>query len=257
MGDDIGIRVNALETTNAIIEALDELNGARVTELAEHLDRPQSVVHNHLTTLKQLEYVVQEGYEYQLGLRFLKFGERVRHRSTLYNLAKAEIQKLAEESDELITLLIEEHGRGIYLDVGQGSQDIEYPAISGTRTYLHCSATGKSILAHLPEDEVDRVIEEHGLPAQSPNTITDRTELDEELATIRERGLAFDMEEFRKGMRSVAKPILLQDGTPIGALSIAGPVHRMKGDRLQEKMPELLHQAVNVVELNLNDPNIP
>ncbi|MFA1611776.1 IclR family transcriptional regulator [Halobellus rubicundus] len=256
MGDDDGIRVNALKTTNDIVEALDDLNGARVTELAEYLDRPQSVVHNHLTTLKQFEYVVQEGNEYQLSLRFLKFGERVRHRSTLYDFAKSEVQKLAEESGELITLLVEEHGRGIYLDIGQGSQDIDYPAITGARTYLHCSATGKSILAHLPEAEVDAIIDKHGLPAQSSNTITDRSELDEELETIRERGLAFDMEEFREGMRSVGKPILLQDGTPIGALSVAGPVHRMKDDRLHEEMPELLRQSVNVVELNLNDPNI-
>ncbi|WP_049986452.1 IclR family transcriptional regulator [Halobellus rufus] len=256
MGNDDGIRVNALETTNDIIEALDEFNGARVTELAEYLDRPQSVVHNHLTTLKQLEYIVQEGNEYRLSLRFLKFGERVRHRSTLYNFAKSEVQQLAEESGELITLLVEEHGRGIYLDIGQGSQDIEYPAITGARTYLHCSATGKSILAHLSDEEVDTIIDKHGLPAQSSNTITDRNELDEELETIRERGLAFDMEEFREGMRSVGKPILLQDGTPIGALSIAGPAHRMKADRLEKEMPELLRQSVNVIELNLNDPNI-
>jgi DNA-binding IclR family transcriptional regulator len=256
MTDDTGIRVNALETTNSIIQALDELNGARVTELAAHLDRPQSVVHNHLTTLKQLEYVVQNGNQYQLGFRFLKFGERVRHRSTLYNFATSEVQKLAAESGELITLLTEEHGRGIYLDIGQGSQDIEYPAIAGARTYLHCSATGKSILAHLPEEDVDAIIDTHGLPAQSSNTITDRADLYDQLETIRERGLAFDMEEFREGMRSVGKPILLQDGTPIGALSIAGPVHRMKDDRLREEMPELLRQSVNVVELNLNDPNI-
>lgn len=256
MADDTRIRVKALETTNEIVEALDELNGARVTELADHLDRPQSVVHNHLTTLKELEYVVQENNEYRLGLRFLKFGERVRRRTQLYDIAHPEVENLAAQSGELITLLVEEHGRGIYLDVGQGSQDINYPAISGTRTYLHCSAVGKSILAHLPEARVDEIIDEHGLPGQSSNTITDRAALEEELEAIRERGLAFDMEEFREGMRSVGTAIHLQDGTPIGALSIAGPAHRMKGDRLREEMPELLHQSVNVIELNLNDPNI-
>lgn len=256
MTDNTRPPVKALETTNAVVEALDELNGARVTELADHLDRPQSVVHNHLQTLKQLEYVVQEDNEYRLGLRFLDFGERVRHRTELYEIARPEVEKLADETGELITLLVEEHGRGVYLDIGQGSRDINYPAISGTRIYLHCSAVGKSILAHLPEERVDEIVDKHGLPPQGPNTITDRDELKTQLETIPERGLAFDMEEFREGMRSVGAPILLQDGTPIGALSIAGPAHRMKDDRLREEMPEILQRSVNVIELNLNDPNI-
>lgn len=248
-------RVKSLETTNAIIEALNELQGARVTELAKHLDRPQSVVYTHLTTLSELEYVVRDGMEYRLGLRFLQFGERVRQQFELYSVARPQAEHLADESGELITLMVEEHGKGIYLYVAQGSRDINYPAISGMRTNLHCSAVGKSILAHLPEERVDDIVREHGLPAQSPNTITDRAELDETLSDIRDRGLAFDMEEFREGMRSVGAPII-QNETPVGSLSIAGPAHRMKGDRLEKEIPELLLRSINVVELNLNEPNI-
>lgn len=255
MTDDTGNRVKALQTTNDVIEALDSLDGARVTELADYLDRPQSVVHNHLSTLKDLEFVVQEGNEYRLGLRFLAFGERVRHRMELYEIARSEVEKLAAETGELITLMVEEHGRGIYLYVRQGSEDIRYPAISGARTYLHCSAVGKSILAHLPDEQVDAIVDRHGLPEQSPNTITDRDELKEELASIRERGIAFDMQEFREGMQSVGAPILLQEDV-IGSLSVAGPAHRMKGDLLTEEVPELLHRAVNIIQLNLTEPNL-
>ena len=249
-------QVKSLRTTHSIIVALDELEGARVTELADHIDRPQSVVHNHLSTLKEMEYVVQNGDEYRIGLRFLEFGERARHRTELYETARPEVEKLADESGELITLMVEEHGRGIYLYVLQGSKNIRYPAISGARTNLHCSAVGKSILAHLSEAAVDDVVDRHGHPAQSANTITDREELKEELESIRERGLAFDRQEFRAGMQSVGAPILQGDGDVAGSLSIAGPAHRMKGDLLTEEMPELLRRAINVIELNLTEPNI-
>lgn len=249
-------RVKAIQTTNAILEALDELNGARVTPLADHLDRPPSVVYNHLNTLRDLEFVVKDGDEYRISLRFLEFGERARQRTELYEVAHPEVEKLADESGELITLMVEEHGRGIYLYVRQGTKEIAYPATSGTRTHLHCSAVGKSILAHLPEETVDDIAERHGLPGQSPNTITDLEDLKAELAEIREHGLAFDREEFRVGMQSVGAPILLQDGTAVGSLSIAGPTHRMKGKRLESEMPELLRRSINIIELNLNEPNI-
>lgn len=257
MTNDTRNRVKSLRTTHSIVAALDELGSAGVTELAERIDRPQSVVHNHLSTLTELEYVVQEDTEYSLGLRFLEYGERARRRMELYETARPEVEKLADESGELITLMVEEHGRGIYLYVRQGSRDIRYPAASGARTHLHCSAVGKCILAYLPDEAVDDIIDRHGLPAQTTNTITERERLEAELESIRERGLAFDREEFRDGLQSVGAPILRGERDVVGSVSIAGPAHRMKGERLTEEMPELLRRAVNVVELNLTEPNIP
>lgn len=248
--------VKALITTNEVIEALDELDGGRVTDIAAHIDRPQSVVHNHLTTLQQLEYVVKSGTEYELGLRFLAFGERVRHRLELSEIARPEIERLADRTGELITLLVEEHGRGVYLDIGQGSGDIQYPAIPGNRIHLHCSAVGKAILAQLPDETVDEILDRHGLPPQSSQTITEREELYRELETVRKKGLAFDMEEFRDGLRSVGAPITRRDGSVIGAVSIAGPAHRMKETRLKQELPEVLRQSVNVIELNMNEPDV-
>lgn len=248
--------VKALRTTEEVIAALDELDGAGVTDVANHIDRPQSVVHNHLNTLRELEYVVKVGGEYELGLRFLELGERTRRRVGLYEAARPEVRKLAEETGELVTLLVEEHGWGVYLDIGQESGDIRYPAVPGNRIHLHCSAVGKAILACMPAKTVDDVLRERGMPRQTPETITDRERLREELDAVRERGLAFDMEEFRTGLRSVGAPITRRDGTAIGSLSVAGPAHRMKEARLKEELPEALNQSINVIELNINEPNV-
>lgn len=248
--------VKALLTTNEVIDALNELNGARVTDVANYIDRPQSVVHNHLNTLRELEYVVKSDDEYKLGLGFLGIGVRARHRIALYEAARPEVRKLAEETGELITLLVEEHGRGVYLDIGQGSDDIRYPALPGNRIHLHCSAVGKAILAGLSDETVDEIVRDHGLPQQTPHTITDREKLHRELETVRERELAFDIEEFREGLKSVGAPITRQDGTVLGSLSVAGPAHRMKDERLEEDLADALRRSINVIELNLNEPNV-
>lgn len=248
--------VKALYTMEEIIEALEEHKAVGVTELAEIVERPQSVVHNHLATLRELEYVVKEGTKYKLGLKFLQRGEIVRKRLLLYAEGAPAIKKLAKETEELITLIVEEHGRGVYLDVVQDSVDIQYPAIPGTRIRLHCSATGKAIMAYMPEGEVDEIINQHGLPAQTDQTITTKEDLYEELDAIRERGYAYDRQEFREGMRSIGAPILDERNNILGGLSIAGPTHRFAGDRFETELPKKLLQSVNVVELNYNEPDI-
>ncbi|RBI59638.1 IclR family transcriptional regulator [halophilic archaeon] len=249
--------VKALQTTDEVLRALDELDGGRVIDVANQIDRPQSVVHNHLDTLRELKLVVKSDATYDLSLRFLELGEQVRHRTVLYEAAHPAIEKLADETGELITLLVEENGHGVYLDISQGDDEIQYPALPGNRIHLHCSAVGKSILAYLPDDRVDAIVDEHGLPAQTEQTITNPTDLARELETVRERDLAFDMEEFRDGLKSVGAPITRQDGTVLGSVSVAGPAHRMTDERLEEDLPPVIRRAINVVELNLNEPNIP
>ncbi|SFR64881.1 IclR family transcriptional regulator [Halogeometricum limi] len=169
---------------------------------------------------------------------------------------RAGVTELATKTNELITLTVEEHGQGIYLDVNQDSADIHYPAISGARVKIHCTAAGKAMFAHLSDARVEEVIERHGLPAQTDETLTTREELFEELETVRERGYAYDRQEFRNGMRSIGAPILDESGNVLGGLSVAGPTHRLDGDRLETDLPTKLFQSVNVVELNYNEPTI-
>ena len=248
--------VKALYTMEDVLTALQERKQAGVTDLAEAIDRPPSVVHNHLATLRELEYVVKNGSQYQISLRYLERGEIVRNRMPLYTEGKPVISKLSAEIEELITLIVEEHGQGIYLEVDQSHSDIQYPAIPGTRTKLHCSAAGKTILAHLPEERVEAIIERHGLPPQTDNTITSREEPYDALETIRDRGYAYDRQEFREGMRSVAAPIFDENDNILGGLSVAGPTHRLTDEQLDTELPNTLLQSVNVIELNYNEPNV-
>jgi DNA-binding IclR family transcriptional regulator len=68
MAKSTGSSVNSVERTFKIVNGLQELDGAGVTELAAHLDLPKSTVHNYLTTLEQEDYVVRENDQYRVGL---------------------------------------------------------------------------------------------------------------------------------------------------------------------------------------------
>ena len=245
------VSVKSVGTTLRIVEMLKELGDAGVTELATALDLPKSTVHNHLVTLERNEFLVKEDDAYRLGCRFLELGAVARDGKPIYRIAKPEVKRLAKETGELSGLIVEEHGRGVFLCRAKGDQAVHVDTYQGKRIHLHTAALGKAVLAYLPDEQVDAIIDRHGLPEMTKRTITDRDELLAELETIRERGIAFDDEERLRGLRSVAAPIRADDDTLLGAISVAGPTSRMQRERFEETLPELIRSAVNVIELNV------
>lgn len=250
--DDTGTTaVKSVETAFRIVEALHERGGAGVTELASALSAPKSTVHNHLQTLESNEYVVNDDGTYRVACRFLELGAHARDRRPVYEVARPEVDRIAEETGELSGVVVEEHGRGVFLHRAKGDRAVHVDTYAGKRIYLHGAALGKAILAHLPADRVDQIVDRHGLPALTENTITDRNELADELADVRETGIAFDDEERLDGLRSVGAAITGPDGGVLGAISVAGPTTRLQDDRFREEVPEVVRSAVNVIDLNV------
>jgi len=242
--------VQSVEVMFTIVEALKELDGAGVTELSDHLDLPKSTLHNYLATLEQEEYVRKDGTTYHVGLRFLDLGAYARDQIEMFEVAKPELEHLATETGELANLLVEEHGKGSYLYRTRGEMAVQVRGHVGTRAPLHSTSLGKAILAHLPESRVEQIIDEHGLAPSTPETITDPETLFEELAAIRDRGVAFDDEERLRGLRCVAAPIRANDEV-VGAISVSGPTNRLRNDRFREEIPQALLEVQNVIELNV------
>lgn len=242
--------IKSTKTTFALLEQLKRQNSAGVTELAGALDLPKSTVFSHLNTLHEEQYVVREEGRYKLSHRFLEYGEHVRRNSELRSTARPELESLAAETDELVNLMIEEFGQGVYVDLAEGEQAVQVDTYEGKRVGLYCTALGKAILSRLPEERVEEILDERPLEPITPNTITDRKELLEELDEVRERGVAFDDEERAEELRCVAAPIVSQ-GTVHGAISVAGPLPRMNGDRYRSEIPEQLINAASVIGINL------
>lgn len=243
--------VVSVQSTFRILETLKDAGGGGVTEIARTLDLPKSTVHNHLSTLEQEGYVTHEDGEYHLSLRFLNLGSFARHRREIYEVARPEVAQLADDTGELANLLAEEHGEGVYLYRDTGSEAVNVDSYTGHRVHLHNTALGKAVLAYMPREYVEEIIDTHGMPATTEHTITDRATLFEELEKIRDQNMAFDHEERLTGLKCVAVPITDDNDRAVGAISVSGPRRRMQGARFEEDIPDLLLDAANVIELNL------
>jgi len=250
MANSVTNGVQAIEKTSRILTALQKLGGAGVTELADELAYSKSTVHHHLTTLQEEGLVVNRGDQYHLGIRLFEFGAFARRQRDIYTVGKPEVDALAEKTGELANLMIEENGRGIYIHIGAGEDAVNLDTSTGTVQYLHTCAIGKAILAEMPPARVDEIIDERGLPAETSNTVTDPEVLKQELAQIRERGVAFDNEERAESIHCVATSVTDMDGELLGAISISGPASRMRGERFEREIPELAQNAAEVIGLN-------
>ncbi|MFB6129865.1 MAG: IclR family transcriptional regulator [Salinigranum sp.] len=246
--------VKAAETLFRIVEALYERDGAGVTELASDLGVSKSTAHRHLLTLLRNEYAVKDGDTYYLSFRFLELGDYVRNREELYRLAKPLVEELAEETEERAQFVVEEHGYIRYVHRATGSHAVETDSGLGKRAYMHAVAAGKAILAEFQEPRAREIVRRRGLPALTENTITDETALFEELAAIEDRGVSFNDEESIVGLRAVGVPICGPDGVVMGALTVAGPTHRLKGDWFETDIPDLLLGTANELELKIAYP---
>lgn len=243
--------VKALATGFRIIRTIRDMDGAGVSELADELSMPKSTVHDYLRTLTDIEYLVKVRDEYHVGVRFFGLGEYARRRIQVYHVARPEIDKLAEETGEHANLLIEEHGKGIFLYRSKGKDAVRLETYAGMRVPIQTISLGKAILAHLPEARVDEIVDENGLPSMSENSISDQDELKREIEKDRKRGYSVNDEELFPGIRAVGVPITQEDGRVVAAISVSGPVSRFQGDRFDRKLPHLIQNAANIIEVNL------
>lgn len=245
-----------IKTTGTLFEIIEQLqaqDGARITDLAEELRFSPGTIHTHLSTLEELEYVCKRGEEYHLSLRFLDSGIHARDNIGLVHPAREPLKRVSRNTEEVVWLFTEEHGYAVFLYREMGDAAVQTYGRVGKHQPFHTVAGGKVIMAHRPQEYVDKMIEKHGLPAVTANTITDRDHLYDELDTIRERGYGFNDEEATTGLRAVSAPIFNGE-TVIGGISVSGPAHRLKGQKFNQELPDELLGAANSIELKLEYP---
>lgn len=235
-----------------IIDSLHHLEIAGVTELAKMVGISKSAVHKHLKTLEQLNYVVNDNGTYRLGLKFFTYGAGIKATSELAQLLIPKTKELVEEVDEMVVASLEEHGKGTFIAIKNDRYNLQQASNLGDRYHLNVCASGKAMLAEYPDEKIEEIIDRYGLPQRSPNTITSREELFEDINSIRERNYSQNTEELREGLNAAGSAVKHPETGEIGALAISGPAHRITEESIKNKYSDILLEIINELELQLN-----
>jgi DNA-binding IclR family transcriptional regulator len=241
-----------LKTIQRAFEIMDVLKDEKevgVAELARRMDLPKSTVHDYLRTLRTMGYVVNDDGTYRLGFRLLELGGQVKYRNRLFHVAKPELERLVEKTGELASVNVEERGRFVILHTEFGSESLRLGIYPGLKTPIHTHAGGKVILAHLGEERIEEIVDEHGLSARTEYTITDRDELEADVRNIREQGYGVDSDQQVVGMGSVAAPVRVGD-TVLGSIGIVCPTDRLRDESYRDELADEVQKSANIVSVN-------
>lgn len=192
------------------------------TLCADELDIPRPTAHRLLVSLRDAGAVeATEHGHFRLSLRLFELGSLAPQRRLLGDRAAAAMEELADHVRLRVHLGVRRGLHLLYLETAHGDYAQRVPTRVGNRGPLHATAIGKVLLAHAGEDVIERVLRST-LHVYTPHTICSRARLRDELAAVRDEGVAYGREEFVVGTRSLAVPVAGPDGVVRAAISIAG-----------------------------------
>ena len=187
-----------------------------------------------------------DGERFRLGLRVVALGLGALRDLDFRQAAFPYMQQLVERFQETCTLGVFDRGQVLLLEIVHSRYALTIGDKVGRQMPAHCTASGKVLLAFLPSEVAEPVLNAP-LEAYTEKTITSPARLREEFEVVRQRGYALNDEEFEVGLRTVSAPIWDIDGNLIAALSMPGPTSRITPERIPEIAQALVETAEAVL----------
>lgn len=221
-----------------------------LAELTAALRLPKPTLYRMLAMLEEARLVVREpgARRYAPGPRLAALGRAAMLNGGLRAERHAILARVVEAIGETCNFTMLDGDAVVYLDRVEAAWPLRMTLSSGSRVPLHCTASGKLLLAMLPKASRARLIGHLSLARYTETTITDQKRLAEELARIRAQKYATDNEEFHAGLVCVAVPVADPERRVWAAVAVHAPASRMPLAKALEHLPSLRRAAVSLGE---------
>lgn len=221
----------AFRVLMAIAEASE---GASSASLAKATSLSTSTVRRSLRQLSTAGLAAPEpGGTYVLGPLSLQLGHKLRSSSSFERLAEPILRELVEVTSETaaINRYLPREGLAVIAAIAESPRQLSYQIDVGETKYLTTGASGKVILAYLTAEEIEHVLQRHGLPRLTKQTVPTRTLLDHDLEVIRSQGYGLSRGERIAGAVAVAAPVFASGNRILGSLVVTTPEQRFESAR--------------------------
>jgi DNA-binding IclR family transcriptional regulator len=245
-GRDSGVQ--SVDRAISVLEILARRGEAGVSELAAEIDVHKSTAFRLLGALEGRGLVEQAGDrgKYRLGFGLIPLAGAVSDRLEITRQGRVVYEQLAADLGETINVAILQEHWAVNVDQAMGPSTVATHNWIGRLTPLHCTSSGKVLLAHLDAERRAALLAASGMPALTPSTVTSAETLEAELERARETGFAVAVEEYEVGLNAAAAPVYDRSGELIAALSVSGPAYRVCPDRLAEMTTPLCAGAAEL-----------
>lgn len=222
-----------------------------LAEIAKATGWHKSSVQRVLTTLSYHKFLQRDEAtkRYSLGIALADYGRIALNNLDIRQIAKPLLQHLVDYSGETAVLAILNDTKMVMIDKKEPLNQIRASPFIGTRFPATATSNGKALLAWLPEDRVNEILQIEGLPSATKKSITKPGVYRTELAAVRERGYAIDVEEFQEGVSGVSAPVFNPRGQVIATISLVGPAFRMTEDNIRDYGKKCVEAAAQLTTM--------
>ena len=237
--------VQSLSRALSLLNALSEhTQGLSLSALAHEVGLPTSTAHRLLTTLQNERYVRfdQEHSAWLIGVQAFRAGSAFLRSRDLVSTARPYMRRLMEQTGETVNLAVLDRGEVVYLAQTETHKMMRAIARPGGRAEIYSSGVGKALLANLTNGEIEELIATMSFNQETEKTLTNASDLREDIREIRERGFAIDDEENAIGLRCVASVVFDENAEPMAGISVSGPAARVS----EAKIPALGAAVANI-----------
>lgn len=238
--------VPALERGLAILELLATSRvGLALPEIAGELRLPKSSVHCLLITLERHRYLHRNEStgRYMFGSKLFSLGNMSLRGLEVRQVAAPHMRSLMARAGLTVHLAVLERYEAVLVEKVEPPGVFKLATWLGKRMDLHCTSLGKALIAHLPEEELARLVRETGLPRHNDNSIRSLRKLKEDLARSRQLGYCIDDEEDEIGHRCIGAPIFDEAGQVAAAISVSGTISQVQEENLMALAKEVKQAA--------------
>jgi IclR family transcriptional regulator, KDG regulon repressor len=223
--------VPAIHRTLDIIETLVENRTLTVSEVNRRFRIPKSSAYAILQTLMSRGYVEKDSLDrYSLSLRLFTLGGALVESLDLRKEVSPLLKELTEKAHITGHIAIRDGGQAVYIDKIEVMGALRLTTWVGKHMHLHSTSMGKTLLSWLPEEDVEQIVAEQGLPRLTPKTITKLATLKKELAKIRTQGYAVGNEENEISVRGVSAPIFNSEEKVVAAVNLGASKLHLRGE---------------------------
>ncbi|HWY91158.1 MAG TPA: IclR family transcriptional regulator [Solirubrobacteraceae bacterium] len=223
-----------------------------IADIADELGMSRSTTHRYVTTLLALGYLEQgRSRKYRLGLRVTDLGMSALNSTGLRENVHPFLEELRERTGYTIGLAVLDGMEILYVDRARSwrraERETDLGLHPGSRMPAYCTAMGKVLLAHLPEDVQRDLLAQLKLERNSPSTITSKQALRAELERVKEDGYAVNDQELRPGLHAIAVPVRDESREVVAAVGIAASPQAISVAELTDALgPHLISTAARI-----------
>jgi PcaR/PcaU/PobR family beta-ketoadipate pathway transcriptional regulator len=246
-----GPGIQSVARALGILELFDENRPTLTTaEVASLSGLNRATAYRFCRTLLGLGYLEETGQRtFRPGLKAVSLARAALGSRELPELAHPYLRDLQARTGETVNMVLLDGEEVVYVSRLLSDHLLTLRLFVGSRLPAWSTSLGRAILAFLPDDEVERILDRSTIKAVTERTIVDRKRLLAELRRIRSRGYAINDQELVLGLWGIAAPVFGPSGDPIAAINLSIP-HPIEADEMESKLaPEVMNTAKSISAL--------